>query len=393
MHTSSLARLALAASLLASLSVADLAAQGASPLPIRKPVVQVNLKVNEPYYVETFKADIDRFESGLTSVSSQAVKLGSKEKLSILLDTIDTMLFRQYCDREGIKVSDADITNQINQYKNSIGSGATDAMVEASLRRIGVFTDTKTFIKQNLLFEAYLRAKKSDDVKAIGSPSASDVLKAYEDMKFNLRRPTSARFTMLTARTQAKSDADKKKAQDAMRAIATQLKVNPADFDDCLVRGAVDAKGAGYQTAMNLLMAKTPESKKQYPALYDAVFGLKAGEVSDLIEDDSGYSIVRLGDFLPEKQLGLDDQIEGLTSTSASQANPTATVLALVINDLQSTRYSALQKSTRDSINAKLRKEGTITLTLANLSGLLDEPEIAALKALKGAGGYNIVLQ
>ncbi len=388
----SLARVSLAVSLLAFLSVFSLSAQAASPLPTRKPVVMVNLKTNEPYYLETFKADIDRLESGLSAISAQPYKLASKDKYNILLDTIDMILFRQFCEREGLKVSDADIAAQIAQYKNGIGAGATDAMVEATLRRNGVFTDVKTYVKQDLLFAAYLRTKKADEVKAIGNPSPADVLKAYDDMKFNLRRPSSYRFTMILARTQGKSDADKKKAGDAMRAIASKLKVNATDFDDYLVRGAMDPTGSGYQTMMNLVLAKTPESKKQYPALYDAVFKLKEGEVSDLIEDDSGYSIVRAGAFLPEKVLGFDDLIEGLSSAKAAQANPSATVLALVVNDLRTTKYADLQKTTRDALNARLRKEGMITISPANLVGVLDDAEMTALKALKGSG-YNIVLQ
>ena len=394
-----MARLGLAAALITLLSVAGLSVPGvaqtttpaATPLPTRKPVAQVNLKANEPYYLETFKADVDRLESGLNGMSAQTIKLASKDKLNILLDTIDMMLFRQFCDREGIKVSDGEVANQIAQYKNSLGAGATDAMVEASLRRNGVFTDVKTYVKQDLLFASYLRAKKVDEVKAIGNPSPADVLKAYDEMKFNLRRPTSFRFTMITALTQGKSDADKKKARDSMHAIADKLKINPAGFDDYLVRGAVD-KGAGYQTMMNLVMAKTAESKKQYPALYEAIFNLKEGEVSDVIEESSGFIIVRAGAFLPEKQLGFDDLIEGLTNSKASQANPSATVLALVVNDLQSSKYADLQKATRDAVNAKLRKEATITLSLSNLAGMLDDPEIAKLKGLK-AEGYTIVLQ
>jgi hypothetical protein len=178
-----------------------------------------------------------------------------------------------------------------------------------------------------------------------------------------------------------------------MRAISSQVKVNPSSFDEYLVRGAIDPKAAGFQTIPNALLAKTAESKKQYPALYDAVFKLKEGEVSDLIEDDSGFSILRASVFLPEKQLGFDDYIEGLTSTKASSVNPSATVLQLVVSEMQATKYAELQKATRDSINAKLRKEATITLTLANLAGVLDEEEIATLKGKKGAGGYNLVLQ
>jgi hypothetical protein len=41
-------------------------------------------------------------------------------------------------------------------------------------------------------------------MKAISQPSASDVLKTYDDMKFNLRSPSSYRFTMLIARDQGK---------------------------------------------------------------------------------------------------------------------------------------------------------------------------------------------
>jgi parvulin-like peptidyl-prolyl isomerase len=384
-----MARLALAVPLFAMLSAVGLAAQASTPLPTRKPVVQVYFKVNEPYYLETFKADIDRLESGLNAISAQKVQLSSKNKLNIVLDTIDMMLFRQYCDSEGIKVQDSDITSQLAQMKASLGS---DAMVDASLRRNMVFTDAKTYVKQRLLFESYIRSKKSDEIKSISQPSAPEVLKAYDDMKFNLRRPATYRITMLRAAIQGKSDADKKKAEDAMRGIANKLKANPNDFDDYLVRGTVDPKGAGFQTALPIWIAKTAETMKQFPALYDAVFKLKEGEVSDLIEDDTGYSIVRVSAYLPEKQLDIDDPIEGLTTTQAASANPSATVLQLVASEMQNTKYDQLQKTARDEINAKLRKEGTITLSLGNLAGLLDQPEIDALKALKGSG-YTIVLQ
>jgi hypothetical protein len=392
MSIRSLTRLCLAASLFAFIAAVGLFAESATPLPTRRPLVQVNLKANEIYYLDAFKSDIDRLESGVNAVSTQKLKLTSKDKLDILLAQIDMMLFRQYCDREGIKVSESDINNQISQYKASLGAGATDAMLETSLRRNGVFYDTRTYIKQELLFSNYLRAKKADDVKAISQPTAADVLKAYDDMKFNLRRPTSYRFTMLFARTQGMSDVDKQKATDTMRAMASKLKTDPSLFDDYLAKGAIDPKAVGYQTMIGVYIAKTPDSKKQYPGLYDTIFQLKEGEVSDLIQDDTGCSIVRVNLYLPEKQLALDDTIEGLTTTRASQTNPMATVLQLVASELQNNKYATLQKSTKDELNTKLRKEGSITVSLATLSEVLDSTEVDAVKALK-ASGYSIVLQ
>jgi hypothetical protein len=392
MRTFPFAKLSFAVLSLAFFSIAGIAAQAATSIPIRKPLIQVNLKTNEAYYVDGFKADIDRLETGLSSASGQNVKLPSKDRLNILLDTIDMMLFRQFCDREGLKVSDADVNNQIAQFKASLGSGATDAAVEMSLRRNGVFTDVKTYFRQDLLFGTYLKQKKGDQMKAISQPSVSDILKSYDDMKFSLRRPTSYRFTMLLSRTQGKSDADKKKAADTMRAIAAKSKADPSAFDEYFVRGAVDSKNAGFQTMPNLVIAKTAESKKQYPNLSEAIFKLKEGEASDCIEEEQGYCVVRVSAYLPEKQLGLDDLIEGLTSTKAAAANPTATVMALVVNDYQSSKFSALQKSTHEEVSAKLRKEGTITVSLAGLNGILEQPEIDAVKALKGSG-YTIILQ
>lgn len=392
MRISPLARLALAASL-ATLPLVFLGAQSGSAIPVKRPVVQVNLKVNEPYYLDAYKADIDRIQTGINAVSAQGVKLQPKDMLGILLDQIDAMLFRQYCDGEGIKVSDADINSQIQQYKSSLGPGATDAMVDASLRRNGVFTDIKTYVKQDLLFSAYLKAKKADEVKAISNPSPADVLKAYDDMKFNLRRPTSCRFSMIRLSIQGKSDDDKKKGADLMKDIADKLKTSPSDFDQYLAKGALDPKGSGYSTALDLVIAKTDESKKQYATLYDAIFKLKPGDVSDLISDETGYMIVRAQDVLPEKQLLLDDPIVGLTTAKAASANPAATVLALVVNDVQTTKYADLQKQTRDTLLSQLRKQATITVSLSSLAGILGDPEVASIKALQGNGGYNLVIQ
>jgi hypothetical protein len=130
-----------------------------------------------------------------------------------------------------------------------------------------------------------------------------------------------------------------------MRSIAGKLKVNPSDFDEYLVQGGIDPKSAGFQTVMmNLVIAKTAESKKQYPALYEAIFNLKEGEVSDLIEDDTGSSSSGPALYLPEKQLGFDDLIEGLTNTKAAQPIPPRPCWRSSSTSLQSTKYASSRR-------------------------------------------------
>lgn len=389
MRTNPVARLVLAVTLIATVGVAGLAAQASSSLPTRKIVLQVTLKNSEQYFLDAFKSDVERKESGLANNR----KASSKEKLAIIQDTIDLMLFRQFCDREGILISDAEINSQYSQYKASLGPGATDAMVDASLRRNGVFLETRTYIKHDLLFGQYLKKKYPSEIGAISQPSAADLLKAYDDMKFNLRRPSFYRFSMLVAQTQGKSDAEKKKAGDAMRAISDKIKADPSNYDDYFVKGMVDPQAAGYQTMPYVVIAKTAESRSQYPNLYDKIFKLKEGEVSDVIEETVGYCIVRVNQYLPEKQLGLDDFIEGINARSAT-ANPSATVMQLVVNEYQNSKYNELAQKTRSDITSQTRKEGRIAIYVSNLADQLEQPEIDALKALANKGsGYSVEIK
>jgi hypothetical protein len=389
MRINSMSRLALAVTFLTTLSIAGIAAQASTTIPTRKLVLQVNLKSNEQYFLDTFKADVDRKESGL----GKQRKITSKDKLGILTDTIDMMLFRQYCDREGIMISDAEVSSQLSQYKASMGQGATDAVVDASLRRGGGFTDTRTYVRQDLLFGSYLKRKYPTEISAISQPSAADLLKAYDDMKFNLRRPSSYRFSMLLAATQGKSDADKKRIGDAMRSIASKLKDKPETYEEYFVKGMVDPQGSGFQTMPYVVIAKTADSRNQYPNLYDRIFKLKESEISDVIEENIGFCIVRVSQYLPEKQLGLDDFIEGL-STKAASSNPSITVMQLVANEYQSSKYNELAQKARTEVSAQTRKEGKVTIYVSNLTDQLDEPELNELKALaKKGSGYSVEIK
>lgn len=389
MRTNSVARLVLAVSLVAIIGLSSLGAQASSSIPTRKMVLQVNLKASEQYFLDTFLADVGRRESAL----GKTRKATSKEKLGIIKDTIDLMLFRQLCEREGLNISEAEISSQISQYKASLGPGATDAMVDLSLRRNGVFIETRSYVKHDLLFGQYLNKKYPAEVNAIKQPSSADLIKAYEDMKFNLRRPSFYRMSMLLAPTQGKTDTERKKAGDAMRAIADKLKSDPSAYDSYFIKGMVDPQAAGYQTMPYVVIAKTAESRSQYPNLYDKVFKLKEGEVSDLIEENVGYCIVRVNQYLPEKQLGLDDFIEGI-SEKAAAVNPTATVMAYIVNEYQNSKYNDLAQKTRTEITTQTRKDGKVVIYLSNLADQLEQPEIDALKDLaKPGSGYSVELK
>lgn len=376
--------------LMAFILSAPIAAQAsggkATPLATRKILAKISLTSNEIVYVDEVKATINDIER-----IAKGQKLSSKDKLNVVLQKIDDVLFKQFGERESIKISDAEVNAKLAEMK---GQAATDEMLQTTLFAQGILIDYKNYIRDELIFTRYIMTKKQDELKAAGKYEVQEFLKAYDDMKYNLRRPDLLRFAMIFVNIQGKSDADKKKAADLMDSISKQIKVNPSRFDEFLIKGLIDPS-AGYTTAPSGIIYKTQDSKKQNPAIYEAAFALKEGQISDVIADDVRICIMRATEFLPEKQLGLTDRIDTLPSSGTAgyvqSLSPNATVLDLIAFDLRNSKSEAFSKKIKNEIFSDIRKKASIKITTASLSDLLDDAEIEALKSKKS--DYNFTFE
>lgn len=85
------------------------------------------------------------------------------------------------------------------------------------------------------------------------------------------------------------TDADKQKAKDQALEIEAQLKANPGRFEELAAKFSQDpgsaSKGGSLGSFGRGAMVKPFE---------DAVFGMKAGDISDIVESEFGYHIIRL---------------------------------------------------------------------------------------------------
>ncbi|HET7839277.1 MAG TPA: peptidyl-prolyl cis-trans isomerase [Rectinemataceae bacterium] len=319
---------------------------------IDKPAATVKLIKLEVYSVRQFKADVDKVEAAIGR------KLDPATRRQMLDSQLNALLFKQYCDREKILVTDADVNSGIAEMKQQVGPNADDAQLEAAMRSQGIFNDPKTYVRQQLLLSRFLQAKKADELKALKSPTPDEILKAYDLQKSALVRPDTDRVSILYIDLRGKSDAEKKKSSDTFRAVVAQLKSNSAKFDELMLKAA-DPQ-AGYKATVSLMVEKTPQAQNLYGnEFFDAVFKLKVGEISPLIENAAGLQVVRLNEALPQKQLTLSDPVPG-------QAN--ATVQDYIAYNLtMKTRTEFLQK-VQDDLLAQLRKEATIKIFDENLN-------------------------
>ncbi len=313
---------------------------------IDKTVATIKLVKTEAISQRQLKSDVENLQkaSGATFTLDQVKQ--------VLDARINSLLFVQYCEREKISVPDSEVNKAVAQMKVSLGPAATDADLEKQLKATGVFVAPKIYVKQRMLFETYVQAKHADALKAVlQQPSADEILKAYDLSKATLVRPDTMRVSVLYVDTRGKSAADAQKGKDSLQSVASALKINPAKFDEYMLRAGDEA---GYKSIPSLYIEKTTQNKTLFGAeLFDTVFKLKAGDISTVIESPTGFRIVRANEFLAQKQLGLADTVPG---------NPNMTIQQfLAIQVAQDKESSFLDKLETDLI-AKLRTEASIKI-------------------------------
>lgn len=313
---------------------------------IDKTVATIKLTKTEAISQRQLKTDVEKLQKATgTDFSSEQVR-------QVLDARINSLLFLQYCEKEKITVSDTEVTKALTQMKASLGAKATDADLENQLKATGVFVEPKVYVRQRMLFENYVQVKHGKELQAaVQQPSADEILKAYDLAKASLVRPDTMRVSVLYVDTRGRSDADAKKAKDALQAIANSLKINPAKFDEYMLRAGDDA---GYKSIPSLYLEKTAQNKALFGVdLFDSVFRLKVGDISAMIETPTGYRVVRANEFLAQKQLGLADIVPG---------NPNMTIQQFLALQVAGEKQESLLNTLETDLITSLRSQASIKI-------------------------------
>lgn len=336
------------AALLLAIPLAMSMAQASMP----KPAATVKLTKIETISVSQYKANIEKIEA------ATGKKLTPELRQQLLDKMIDDLLFAQYCEREKIVVSDAEINAALAQMKTSMGQGADDAKLELALRTQGIYLDARSYARQQLLLQAYIKAKKGEDLKAVKEPTADEILQAYEFYKSQMIRPDTVRVSVIYVDLRKLVGDEKKTASDALRAAAAAIKANPARFDEFVLRAA-DA-GSVVKANSNFYVEKTPQAMQAYGETFiTAVFGMKVGDISAVIENEAGLQVVRVNEILPQKMLTLSDPLPN---------TPNATVQDYIKYVLTTKKQSELMVKITNDLHDLLRKSSDVKIFTENLA-------------------------
>lgn len=308
------------------------------------PLATVKLHKTEIITDKSFRDDIAKVEK------LRGTALTEAERKSFLDDVINDILFFQFCAKEGIIVTDAEIESYIKQVKAQLGPTVTNEQFEAYLASQGIpIADLRTYYRKQMLVIRWLQRDKASEIAAMPPISGADVLKVYELNKAKLIRPDTAKIAFLFV--EKKGD-DIAKAANDIKGLVTRLEKGES-FD--AIRLGASATSFYNASREYIYFEKSDLYHQQFgDKFYETVFSLKDGSYSAPFENEVGWWIIRRVEFYPQKTLELSDPVK---------LGQTVTVEAYLSQQLAQQRESEFIQKAFAELFAKLRAQAEIKIT------------------------------
>ncbi len=236
-------------------------------------------------------------------------------KIKVLENLIDQELLYQDAKSKGLKIDDAAINVQLDAVK---GQFPDEATYQSQLAAQGMSeAEIKTDIGKTLLVEDYITSKYSPLIKI----EDSDILEFYNGNSQYFSKPEQVRASHILIKVEP--DVTESVKKDAMdRIVAIKERINGGEeFSDLarsLSEGPSNVNGGDLGAFGRGQMVKSFE---------DAVFAMNVGNVSDVVETQFGYHLIKL------------------TAKEASSTVPMAEVEAQIIDHLTQVKMAEMINS------------------------------------------------
>ncbi len=260
------------------------------------------------------KGILSRFqEQGRKPSDAEMVSL----RESVLEKMIKLELLSQESKKAGISVSSADIDNELKGYKKGF---ADDKAFAKALSGAGITeAELRKQIGKNLTIQKFIDTKFKGKVQ-VTEQEAKDFFNSNQD-KFNLPEMAHARHILITAKeTEPKADKDRKRAK--LVQIKKQLK-DGADFAE-LAKQFSDCPSKERGGDLGFF----PRGQMVKP-FDQAVFKMMPGDISDIVETEFGYHLIKLEEKKPAKTVSFDEAKAKITAY-LTQEKITANIEAFI---------------------------------------------------------------
>jgi peptidyl-prolyl cis-trans isomerase SurA len=216
-------------------------------------------------------------------------QLKTREK-NLLRDLIDQSLLAQKGEDLGISV-DTELIKKLDDIRKQMNLGSMEDLEKAAEQQGVSYEDFKNNMKNQLITQHVIGEEVSRHVQI----SKEEVAKFYDEHKKELDRPEQIRLSEILISTEAKEGDTRSEQErlDQARAKANEVEQKlktGAKFEDL---AKTNSNGPTAQQGGDLGLFKRGMLSKE---LEDRTFGMKPGEVSDVIATKQGFVILKVAE-------------------------------------------------------------------------------------------------
>lgn len=240
---------------------------------------------------EIFRLTQQFLRMGKTVSDSQLMDI----KKDALENIINHELFYQESQKEGVKVEETDISNQIDMIKKRFPS---DAVFKEEMKKLNL-TESELIseIKRGLIVQKFINNRFGQKITV-----SSEEMKGYYDKNPLLfKQPEQMKASHILIKVDPQADESTKlKARKKMEEIKNKLK-GGEDFAELAKEYSQcpsSAQGGDLNYFRKGQMVKPFE---------EAAYSLKTGTVSDIVETQFGYHLIKATDKRPENTISYEE--------------------------------------------------------------------------------------
>ena len=214
-------------------------------------------------------------------------------------------------------------------------------------------TDVATYreyIAEQYLVQAYVTNMKADMFKDDSLiPSDSDIETFYKKNKSSFISPENVKLAHIYFKFNNDKSAAFKKASD----VLTQIKSGKITFEKAVSQYSEDTDSVASAGEIGWLSIEDSDTMATMGEnFFDKVFQLDAGDISDIIESNAGYHIVKVSVHNDTKILTLTDKITPTESTTVYDYIKSY-LYSQNVNGMYTTAFKALIEDLKSSATIK----------------------------------------
>ena len=278
---------------------------------ISTPLVSVNLTKRVIIYQEQLDEKYELYKQNYGESITQD---------DVLEAMISDELLAQAMARDGYVLTEEQkdelLASQKQSIEQQLGMALTDEQFEYVLQT-QAGTDVATYreyIAEQYLVQAYVTNMKADMFKDESLvPSDSDIETFYKKNKSSFISPENVKLAHIYFKFNNDKSAAFKKASD----VANQIKNGKITFEKAVSQYSEDTDSVASAGDIGWLSIEDSDTLATMGEnFFDKVFQLDAGDVSDVIESNAGYHIVKVSVHNDTKILALTDKISPTDTTT-----------------------------------------------------------------------------